>query len=92
VTGPADRLRVDHLDHALGIDASPRLSWRLPDGAVRQVAYRLRGDNGWDTGRLESDRSLLVPYDGPALVSGQRVTWQVKVWTDQVDTQSELAH
>ena len=49
---------------------------------ARQVAYRIRTDNGWDTGRVDSDRSLLVPYEGPPLGSAERVTWQVHVWTD----------
>ncbi|GIM88292.1 family 78 glycoside hydrolase catalytic domain [Paractinoplanes toevensis] len=82
MTGRA--LRVEHLATALGIHVrSPRLSWQLPAGAARQIGYRLRGDNGWDTGRVSSDRSVLIPYDGPALASEQRVTWQVKVWTDR---------
>ena len=78
------RLRVEHLDTALGIHVrAPRLSWRLPDGSARQLAYRIRTDNGWDTGRVESDTSLLLRYAGPPLGARQRVGWQVKVWTDQ---------
>ena len=51
----ADDLRVEHLDHPLGMDTrSPRLSWRLPPGSSTQVAYRLRADNGWDSGRVAS--------------------------------------
>ena len=77
------RLRTEHLDDPLGItERRPRLSWTLPGGSIRQVAYRLvAGD--WDTGRVESDRSLLVPYAGPELRSAQRVEWTVKVWTDR---------
>jgi alpha-L-rhamnosidase len=79
---PPTRLRVEHLDSPFGIDVrEPRLSWRLPDGSRTQVAYRLTGD-AWDSGRVESDRSVLVPYGGPALRSGQVVRWRVKVWTD----------
>ncbi|HEY9375483.1 MAG TPA: family 78 glycoside hydrolase catalytic domain, partial [Jiangellaceae bacterium] len=55
---------------------------RLPDGAVEQVAYRVTSDNGWDTGRVVSHQSVLVPYAGPTLASAQRVEWRVKVWTD----------
>ncbi|HEY0534399.1 MAG TPA: alpha-L-rhamnosidase N-terminal domain-containing protein [Actinoplanes sp.] len=74
-------LRVEHLDHPLGIHtAVPRFSWRLPDGTARQEAYRIRTSNGWDTGRVVSERSLLIPYAGPALRSSERVTWQVKAW------------
>jgi alpha-L-rhamnosidase len=84
VSGTAHGLRVEHLDEPLGIlTRSPRLSWRLPDGAARQDAYRLRTDNGWDSGRVEDGRSLLVPYAGPPLHSAERVEWRVKVWTDR---------
>ena len=66
-----------------GIDvARPRLSWWLPDGAREQRAYRLR-TNDWDSGRVESDQSLLVEFAGPPLVSRQRVECAVKVWTDK---------
>ncbi len=76
-------LRVEHLDEALGICVTkPRLSWRLPPGSARQGAYQIRADNGWDTGRVESDQSLLVPYAGPPLASRQLVNWEVKAWTD----------
>lgn len=76
------QLRVEHLGHPLGLTvASPRLSWQLPSQATRQLAYRLRAGD-WDTGRVVSDRSLLIPYTGPALRSGERVDWTVKVWTD----------
>src|SRR3954447_20301819 len=79
--GSAHSLRVEHLDHPLGIlTRTPRLSWKLPSGY--QVAYRLCTDNGWDTGPIDSATSLLVPYGGAPLGSAQRVTWQVKVWTD----------
>jgi alpha-L-rhamnosidase len=77
-------LRVEHLDCPLGLHTSaPRFSWRLPDGVAGQEAYRIRTSNGWDSGRVAGERSLLVAYDGPELRSAERVTWQAKVWTDQ---------
>jgi alpha-L-rhamnosidase len=76
-------LRVEHLDDALGIrTTAPRLSWRLPEGARQQTAYRITADNGWDSGWVDSGQSLLVPYAGPPLASSQRVEWQVRVRTD----------
>lgn len=82
MTAPSS-LRVEHLDEALGIDVrEPRLSWRLPAGSTAQLAYRVRTSLGADTGRVESDQSVLVPYAGPPLTSGERVEWQVQVWTD----------
>jgi len=77
------RLRVEHLGDALGIGTTrPRFSWWLPDGTARQLGYRIRTDNGWDTGRVESSDSVLVEYAGPRLGSRDRVEWRVKVWTD----------
>ena len=60
----ADRASVTH---GIGV-AVPRLSWWLPLGADRQLAYRIRADNGWDSGRIESSESVLVDYAGPPLL------------------------
>jgi len=82
-TTPPAGLRVEHLDDTLGIrTTAPRLSWRLPDGAREQHAYRITADNGWDSGWVDSDQNLLVPYAGPPLTSSQRVEWRVTVETD----------
>jgi alpha-L-rhamnosidase len=76
-------LRVEHLVEALGIRVpAPRLSWRLPDGAREQQAHRITTDTGWDSGWVDGDRSLLVPWAGPRLTSSQRVGWRVAVRTD----------
>ncbi|MCP5114596.1 MAG: alpha-L-rhamnosidase, partial [bacterium] len=34
----------------------------------------------WDTGRVDSDQSIHVPYTGPALASAQRYSWRVRIW------------
>jgi alpha-L-rhamnosidase len=80
--GAPTRLMVEHLETPLGIGVRrPRLSWWLPAGVGRQVAYRVRAGD-WDSGRVDSPESVLVPYGGPEPGSGQRVEWRVKVWTD----------
>jgi alpha-L-rhamnosidase len=85
MTNAANRpwdLRVEHLDDAFGIDVTvPRLSWKLPETATRQSAYRLRV-GAWDSGRVEADASVLVAYGGPPLTSRQQVEAAVLVWTD----------
>jgi len=74
----------------------PRLRWALeatdPEArGRRQTAYqilvasseeRLRYEQGdlWDTGRVESDKSIQVPYEGHPLASGTPVWWKVRVW------------
>ncbi len=79
----AHSLRVEHLDEPLGIrTTAPRLSWRLPDGAREQRAYRLTSDDGWDSGWVEAGGHLLVPFPGPAPGSSERVHWRVQVRTD----------
>lgn len=88
------RVRCEHRENPLGIDeASPRLSWQFqPEGrGQRQTAYqvlvassveRLAADEGdvWDSGRVTSERSIHVPYGGPALKSRQRCHWKVRTW------------
>jgi alpha-L-rhamnosidase len=76
------RLRVEHLEEALGIDlAAPRLSWQLAAPAARQDAYRLEV-GAWSSGWVESDECVLVPYAGPPIGSRTRVQWRVQVRTD----------
>ena len=77
------RLRVEHLgDSALGLgETRPRLSWRLPPGTERQLAFAVELD-GRDLGRREGDDCVLVPWPAEPLGSRRRVEWRVKVWTD----------
>lgn len=87
-------LNVDHVTAPLGIDQPrPLLSWRLDGTArgLRQTAYQIRVASSeaalkagradiWDSGKIVSDRSVDVPYAGPAPRSRQRFFWQVRVW------------
>jgi alpha-L-rhamnosidase len=80
-------LRCEHEVDPLGIDvARPRLSWQIRSSArgVVQSAYQIEvrrdGHRVWDTGKIASDRSVHVPYGGPALVSSGRYTWRVRAW------------
>ena len=84
--------------------AKPRLSWVLTETAagargLKQSAYRvivastgeaLRAGLGdlWDTGRVASDQSLDVEFDGKPLESGRQAFWKVRVW-DQAGAASE---
>jgi alpha-L-rhamnosidase len=87
-------LRCEHLENPQGIDAGqPRLSWLLESGKrdVKQSAYEilvassrkaLAAGNGdlWDSGKVASDQSVLVPYAGQALVSREECFWKVRIW------------
>jgi len=94
---PPHRLRCEYRKAPLGMDVEhPRLSWAVGDtsrGAM-QSAYQIqvastpehlaRGDaDVWDSGRVESSRSIQVPYDGSALQSGERYWWRVRTWDEE---------
>ncbi len=89
-----DDLRCEGRREPLGIDAPrPRLSWVLRSDrrSAMQGAYRVlvasspealgddRGDL-WDSGKVASDRSIHVEYEGKALSSRTACHWKVMVW------------
>jgi alpha-L-rhamnosidase len=75
-------LRAEHRDQPLGLgEPRPRLSWRLPAGATGQTAYELHVDDR-DTVRVETADNVLVPWPGRPLVSGERRSLRVRVWTE----------
>lgn len=88
VNGPT----VEYVSHPLGLDVpQPRLSWPLAsdEPGQAQTAYQIRvaGSPGrlakpdvWDSGKVMSPDSVLVPYAGPALSSRTRYYWSVRVW------------
>jgi alpha-L-rhamnosidase len=87
-------LRTEYKENPLGIDArKPRLSWRIEAGGrgIVQSAYEIRvaaserglesqSERVWASGRVASDESVQREYGGPALESGHRYYWQVRVW------------
>lgn len=61
-------------------DATPTFSWKLPPRVKKQTAYRIEVRDDavvWDSGWVESDQSVMVPYGGEPLNSRQRLTWRV---------------
>ena len=91
-----DRLRCEYEANPLGTDERhPRFSWLIHDPATSrgaaQTAYQilvasdaggLAADRGdvWDSGRVDSDQSVFVPYGGPELCSRRRYHWKVRFW------------
>src|SRR5207249_4305374 len=49
---------------------------------VAQLPSALERHPLWDSGKVASDASIHRVYGGPALESGQRYYWQVRVWDD----------
>lgn len=95
-------LKCEYRTNPLGIDVlQPRFSWQMQTDRqdARQTAYRIVGTSDeaqrqliWDSGKVESDKSTQVVYEGPQLVSRQRVYWKVSVWDETgVMNESEIA-
>ncbi len=88
------RLKCEYRVDPLGIDERvPRLSWALESEGRGQTqsAYRVlvAGNEEdleaeekllWDSGRVESGRTVGVEYGGEALRSGLHCVWKVCVW------------
>jgi len=82
----------------IGLDVLiPRLSWQLQSSHrnVRQTAYEIKVGTEtllknknliWSTGQVASEQSVYVPYNGPALQSGKKYYWQVRVWDNRGNT------
>ena len=96
------QLRCEYRVNPLGIDVvKPQLSWVLhsTDRGQRQTAYRLlvasspenlsagEGDL-WDSGKVESDETVHIVYQGEPLSSRLRCWWKVRAW-DRNDKASD---
>ncbi len=97
----------EYHSNPIGIDVEkPRMSWKLFSDKtnVMQSAYEVRVADSpsnlsnsekliWTSGKVLSDQSVNVAYDGPVLKSGQRVYWKVRIWdnSNKVSTWSEPA-
>lgn len=80
-----------------GVDTGhPRLGWQLTSShrGERQTAYQIlvaseesllasnRADL-WDTGKVASPQSALVPYNGKPLTSALHCFWKVRAWNQE---------
>lgn len=91
--GPAPRgLRCEYAVDPVGLSTlQPRFSWQLTTPGSRQSAWQLqvassaerlaagRGDL-WDSGRVATAASHLVPYSGRELAAGTTYHWRVRFW------------
>jgi hypothetical protein len=85
-------LRAEHEVNPTGVVATPRLSWVLEasergqgQGGFHLLASstpeKLAANEGdlWKTKERSNGQRLLIPWNGQALKSGQKVFWKVKV-------------
>lgn len=97
-------MQSEYLKNPIGIDTrNPRLSWYLADPRQNslQSAYRIIVDtdssavaegrgNVWNTGRVESDSTLIV-YKGQPLRPFTKYYWKVEVTDRDKQTSSGIA-
>jgi alpha-L-rhamnosidase len=89
-----ENMKTEYAVNPQGLDSRhPRLSWTLESAAFaqKQTAYRilaasslekLQNHEGdlWDSGKVDSDLSIHIQYQGTALQSEQVCFWKVMVW------------
>lgn len=100
-------LKCENLIDPLGIDnVTPHFSWKLKGDGWKggQTYYEIQvaSDSAllaqgkadlWNTGKLKSDASVMVPYQGKTLTSRSLCYWRVRVWDSkkQVSSWSPVA-
>ncbi len=101
-------LQCEGLSNPLGIDKTvPRFNWKISssENGTEQSAFQLlvasdisllsknRADL-WNSGKVNSGESIMVPYNGEILNSGSAAWWKVRVWDEagNVSTWSEPAN
>ena len=88
------KLRCEYLENPIGLDVDkPRFSWvdTSSERGQKQSAYQIlvsstvenlaanRADI-WNSGKVGSDETANIPYEGKTLSSGQIGYWKVRVW------------
>jgi alpha-L-rhamnosidase len=88
-------LTIDHKINPIGIgNKQPGFSWKIKGAGndIMQTAYSIKVATDekfssskivWQSGKVESEESILQPYKGPDLMSGHRYYWQVKIWDNK---------
>lgn len=91
------QLWVENKANPVGVAVvHPRLTWSIrSDGYdVKQTAYEVRVATSkanvlkgkklvWKSGKVNSDKSVHIDYEGEDLASVTKYYWQVKVWDNQ---------
>ena len=87
-------LTCEYAVDPLGVDVpNPRFNWVLESDQRGQMQWayqilvasseeKLNADTGdkWDSGKVASDQSVNVAYEGSDLASGEKCWWKVRVW------------
>lgn len=91
---PPANLKTNYMENPLGIDQKPVFSWQIINhsrGAL-QGSYHLmvatspeklnneEDTDVWNSGKINSNQSVQVTYNGSPLQSGTRYYWKVRTW------------
>jgi alpha-L-rhamnosidase len=90
-------LRCENLKEPIGIDKTvPRFSWKIRSSinGTEQTAYQILVAGNlsllkknkadlWDSGKIVSSSSIIVPYGGKFLKSGSVAFWKVRVFDEK---------
>lgn len=90
------KLQTEYMEQPLGMDVSrPRFSWQMSSDSygATQTGYQvlvansiqdLAGKNYiWNTGKVSSDESVGIEYQGESLRPKTRYYWQVVTWNEK---------
>ncbi len=89
-----EQLTCNYTEHPIGINSSaPLLGWQIKSSGknILQSAYRIVVAEApddlqqtkkivWDSGKVNSNQSINVQYQGIELQPGKRYYWKVKIW------------
>jgi alpha-L-rhamnosidase len=94
--GSISELQVDYQTQPLGIDVEiPRFSWQMvastSERGISQNAFQIvvtdeKGTVVWDSGKVESDSSLGIPYEGEKLLPKTKYNYTITVWNQNGKT------
>jgi len=90
-------LKCESKIEPIGIDLkNPRLSWIILSDQLnmKQIAYQILVASGkdllaanksdlWNSGKVKTDQSVDVKYEGKALKSGLKCYWKVRIWDNK---------
>lgn len=100
-------LKCEYKINPLGIDIEiPRFSWELESNkrGAKQTAYqiivsqnykKLNTDESeiWNSGKINSDNTIQIKYEGKKLNSNQKYYWKVFVWDEEGEKhESDIKH
>ncbi|MEQ8415665.1 MAG: family 78 glycoside hydrolase catalytic domain [Imperialibacter sp.] len=91
-------LKTEYATAPLGIDVEKaRFSWQMQSSddsrGLMQTAYQIvvaseKGNEVWNSGKIESDKALGITYGGASLQPTTKYNWTVTLWGNQKSSAS----